>query len=131
MNETPNNRKKPPVAGGPPDRLQPKMLLIWVALAVAILILWIASTQSAANKTQKMSVSDVFQSLSDSKIHSLSITPNAAGDEYYDVQGTMDNPNAGPGDSPKENFAAVGRLTSTRYDELVSSALKKNIPVEE
>jgi cell division protease FtsH len=130
MNDS-NNRKNQPQPGGPPERFQPKVLIIWLVIILMLMGLWAATTQPQGMQTETMSVHGVMEALDRGDIQSLVLKADpGSGDEWYEVTGKMKNPGYKPSVDPEEikehpeylNFEASGRLTSDRYDKLASFA---------
>jgi cell division protease FtsH len=129
MNES-NNRKNQPLPGGAPDRFQPKVLIIWLVIFLVLLGLWSMSAPPQS-QTKTMTINEVMQAVAEKPCPVTNLTLKAdrsAGDEWYSVTGTINNLQYKPGadantpeSKPSQEFEANGRLTSARYDSLLTS----------
>jgi cell division protease FtsH len=105
----------------PPERFQPKVMLIWLALILAMAGLWYM--QSPSGDSDEISIKQVLDYSKDDQIDQAVIKFDSnGGDEWYVVQGKL----VGAGDQPGESFTAKGRITEDEYREL-----RKNKNIEE
>ena len=120
MSDTPNPRKKSPLPGAQPDRFQPKVLLIWLAIFVLLIVLWSAAYTPSTVKTQPLTMQEMLQKFADKKIHKMTLRndpTSGGGDEWYKIDGEMDNPNVGKDGEPSTvKFTTSGRVTEQLYN---------------
>ncbi len=119
QNTPPNNQSG---RNGPPERFQPKVLLIWLVIISAIIALWFAQPGSGANMEQ-LTVSELVQAVKDGRIDKNDgvMKPDPSlGENGYVITGKMEAPEAeasAGGDVPagKVPFTAQGRLTESDF----------------
>lgn len=139
MSEDNNPKQSQPGNGGPPDRFQPKVLVIWLAIFASILLLWSLYPGSHTG-AQKMPINEVIRLAEKGQITKLYVKQDpSGGTNWYTVWGEMKNPkldaNATLSDAnadtssddktkAKSNLPSVvpfktdGLLTPDRYDKL-------------
>jgi cell division protease FtsH len=119
---------------GPPQRFQPKILLIYLFIGAVMLTLWFTSSGENANARQ-LTISELVQAVKNGDIEegAGSMEPDPSfGRDGYVLTGTMKNPDlTGSGDAlvaegtPDEiGFTARGRLTEDDF-LLVREVLKE------
>ncbi len=116
---------------GPPQRFQPKVLLIYLVIVGAILTIWFANPGAGSNVKQ-LTISELVEAVKDGKIAENDgvMEPDPSyGRDGYVISGQMLNPAFNPegGDStesPKIRFTARGRLTENDF-LLVREVLKE------
>ncbi len=119
QNKSPNNdsgRK------GPPERFQPKVLLIWLVIITAVTALWFAQPGGAA-KAERLTVSELVTAVKDGRIKEGDgvMKPDISlGEDGYVITGKIANPKydleSTATDVPKTvSFSAEGRLTEADF----------------
>jgi cell division protease FtsH len=122
MSEPENRKLRRPLKNLPPDRFQPRVLLIWVVIvgaAAALLYLTPGSTTSPAVVT----IQDVIEQTQAGKVKSGTIRPDPSGvKDWYVIQGDFTSA-LFPNDRnvKTEQFRAVGRLTESNTEILQRS----------
>jgi len=132
------NKKPPrndPGRNGPPQRFQPKVLLIYLVIVGALLTIWFANPGVGSNVKQ-LTISELVNAIKDGKIADYDgvMEPDPSyGRDGYVISGKMHNPiwdnqESGvdvPADTPaKIGFTARGRLTEEDF-LLVREVLKE------
>jgi len=106
---------------GPPERFQPKVLLIWLVIISAIIALWFAQPGAGSNVRQ-LTISELVEAVKEGKIEKNDgfMKPDLSlGENGYVISGQMDSPSKE--DSPtgepvaKVPFSAQGRLTESDF----------------
>jgi cell division protease FtsH len=125
MSDNQNNRLRPQTPNGPPERFQPKVLLLWAVGIACIVALWTFTNSTPGGRTKEMSVPEVSQALLDKEVTKITLKPDpTAGDQQYIISGQIKNPNYKAGDPTEpelNNFIASGRLTEMKYDQITST----------
>jgi len=135
MSDTPNPRKKTPLPGGQPDRFQPKVLLIWLGIIILLLALWASAIRPSSSHPLPLSMQEMQEKFEDPShpISSMSLQSDptsGGGDEWYDIQGEMVNPDRGKPNQPDTiKFTTSGRLTESLYTKLTAPG--SGVKVEE
>ena len=79
---------------GPPERFQPKVLLIWLVIITAMIALWFASPRDPAG-SKKYSITELVEILKDGQIEQgdgvMKPDPSLGRDGYV-ISGQMKNP---------------------------------------
>ncbi len=142
MSDEENPKQGPNNRGTPPDRFQPKVLIIWVALLAAILVLWSAFPGQQTGAKQ-VPINQVLQWATDGKLEKLYIKSDpSGGSSWFSVWGEYENPDysakvategdakeagakegesaeaAKPDVSKTLTFQSSGILTEERYNSL-------------
>jgi cell division protease FtsH len=119
-------KKNEPGNNGPPQRFQPKVLLVYLVIVAAILTIWFANPGAGANVKQ-LTISELVQAVKAGQIaegDGLMEPEPSYGRDGYVIQGEMTNPElaeldrgiAPAGDVPsKVRFVARGRLTEDDF----------------
>ncbi|MDP4610317.1 MAG: ATP-dependent zinc metalloprotease FtsH [Opitutales bacterium] len=123
-NKTPQNKDSG--RNGPPQRFQPKVLIIYLLIVAAILTIWFANPGAGSN-VQKLTISELIEAVKDGMIVEgdgyMEPDPSYGRDGYV-ISGEMknpvwENPEEGvaiPSDTPaKVRFTARGRLTTDDF----------------
>ncbi len=138
-----SKKNSPPPKGGPgrsgpPDRFQPKVLLIWLVIISAIVALWFIQPGTAAG-VKPLTVSELVEAAKNGRIEEGGgvMKPDPSlGENGYIIRGRMSNPDyepdLGTGGEPTLQFAAEGRLTENDFlllreilrEERTSTALR-------
>jgi len=120
MPEPENKKKRSPLKNLPPDRFQPKVLLIWVAIAIAAftLLYWTPGRLSAP---ATLKVQQVVELAEQGKIKEGVIRPDASGGrDWAVVTGELKEavPVAPDNAEKTFKFRAAGRLTDASMERL-------------
>lgn len=107
---------------GPPQRFQPKVLLIYLVIVAAIMTIWFANPGAGSNVKQ-LTVSELVQAVKDGKVEADSGIMEPAptyGRDGYVLSGEMLNPDAQVEGAEatvpsKVRFTARGRLTEKDF----------------
>ncbi|MGJ8648886.1 MAG: ATP-dependent zinc metalloprotease FtsH [Opitutaceae bacterium] len=123
-NKTPQNNDSG--RNGPPQRFQPKVLIIYLLIVAAILTIWFANPGAGSN-VQKLTISELIEAVKDGMIVEgdgyMEPDPSYGRDGYV-ISGEMKNPvleypEEGvtiPTDTPaKVRFTSRGRLTTEDF----------------
>jgi len=121
MSDTRNDKKRRPLKNLPPERFQPKVILIWLSVLGAMAALYFLSNgkvQSPAN----LKIQEVVDLADKGKISKGEIRPDPSnGHEYYRINGEFKEPLA---DTAKTTiFQSSGRVTQANYEKLQKSAV--------
>jgi cell division protease FtsH len=119
LSDNPNKQKKEPGSGKTPQRFQPKVLIIYLAILAGVLTLWFANS-SAKSGVKQLTINELVQ-----LVESGALQPDAGfmepdtsyGRDGYVITGQM--PNAAdsvqPSESQNVRFTARGRLTEADF----------------
>ncbi len=95
MSDSENNRNSNAGRQGPPDRFQPKVLLIWLVIFAAIIGIW-SVTESQQTNVQQLRIVDVVRQIKAGNVERGIIKPDPnAGPEYYQIDGYLKAPVSG------------------------------------
>lgn len=116
---------------GPPQRFQPKVLLIYLVIVAAILTIWFANPGAGSNVKQ-LAISELVQAVKNGQIQEGAgyMEPDPSyGRDGYVISGEISNPlflaeGAEAGVAEKVRFTARGRLTEKDF-LLVREVLKE------
>lgn len=122
MTQPSQNKPNKPLPGGPPDRFQPKVLIVWLVIFAAIIALWsLYVPQPRDEKT--LSIPNVVRALDEGRLAEVTLKSDPkGGPQWYQIQGRLA---ADPGDTENERgipFVAKGRLTDDVYNKLTDPA---------
>ncbi len=111
-NNTPSGR---PGGKNQPERFQPKVILIWLAIFAVMAVLWY-QTDKTGNENQ-IPMYDVVLATEEGRVESGKIFPNPnGGNDYYDVVGTLREAEAlAPDGVGPIAFKASGKLGDEQY----------------
>jgi cell division protease FtsH len=87
MSNPPNNGRNRPLRGGP-DKFQPKVLLIWAAIILGMISLFML-TEPAKKQIQELSISQVVDAAKNDYVASGTIRPNVGSghSDWSEIQG--------------------------------------------
>jgi len=136
MSEENKSKPSPPGRGGPPERFQPKVMLIWLAIFASILLLW-SFYPGQHTGAEKVPINQVLKMASEGQITKLYIKSDpSGGNNWFSVWGDMKNPDYTPevastdvgsstttpdaAVSPTLSFQSSGVLTEERFNELTA-----------
>ena len=121
MSDSPNSQKGNPNGKNQPERFQPKVILIWLAIFAVMAVLWYQTDRGG--DANEIPMYDVVMHTENGLIESGKIYPNPnGGNNYYDVIGEMRVP-----DDTVESgyrlvpFKADGKLVDGQYEILQKS----------
>ena len=121
MSDSPNSPKRIPNGKNQPDRFQPKVVLIWLAIFAVMAVLWYQTDRGG--DANEIPMYDVVIHTENGLIESGKIYPNPnGGNNYYDVIGEMRVP-----DDTVESgyrilpFKSDGKLVDGQYEILQKS----------
>lgn len=121
MSDSPNSPKGDPNGKSQPDRFQPKVVLIWLAIFAVMAVLWYQTDRGG--DANEIPMYDVVIHTENGLIESGKIYPNPnGGNNYYDVIGEMRVP-----DDTVESgyrilpFKSDGKLVDGQYEILQKS----------
>lgn len=133
--------QSPPPQNTPPERFQPKVLLIWAAIIGVMLLLFFLSPNQS-KPSNLIPVAAVVQAAEEGRIKKIVIKPEPSGGiEWYTISGEFVDTESAAGESlkiegemtpeaqPTLIFEAKGRLTEERYN-LLTDPKNSYEPVE-
>ncbi|MGC4073851.1 MAG: ATP-dependent zinc metalloprotease FtsH [Nibricoccus sp.] len=124
MSDLKNEKKRRPLKSLPPERFQPKVLLIWLSIAAAVLALFLLNPgRNGAPAVIK--IHEVVQLAEENKIKSGVIRPEQSGGrDQYVVTGEATEAlfSDGTAGGKTAQFVASGRLTEASHEKLQASA---------
>ena len=134
---TQDNGRPPrrPLKNLPPDKFQPRMWLIWIALLATILaVLWLNPAKSQGQAALKLT--EVVELAEAGKIKEGVMRYSSAGGPYwFEITGETIEPitlapaSASGGEAVKTTqFRAAGRLTDATYERLEKTGAFKQVP---
>jgi len=117
-NKTPNGR---PGGKNQPERFQPKVILIWLAIFAVMAVLWY-QTDKSGNENQ-IPMYEVVIATEEGRVEAGKIFPNPnGGNDYYDVLGTLKEEDATAQDGFRYvPFKSSGKLIEKDYETLQRS----------
>ncbi|MEI6862377.1 MAG: ATP-dependent zinc metalloprotease FtsH [Verrucomicrobiota bacterium] len=118
MAETNNDKKRRPLKALPPDGFQPKLLLIWLAIGLALGgLLWFSPGRMKA--PQELTVHEVLMKAREHKVEEMTMRPDpsSGGRSTFQVSGVF------TGDGGK--FHAAGTMPDTMITELQELGIKE------
>lgn len=124
MSDLRNDKKRRPLKHLPPERFQPKVLLIWLSIVAAVLALFYLSPGKAAAPVM-LKIQQVVEFAEQGKIAKGEIRPDvAAGRDWAIITGELKEPILDDGGRGKTAvFQASGRLTDANVERLQKSAV--------
>ncbi|MGB0259248.1 MAG: cell division protein FtsH, partial [Coraliomargarita sp.] len=66
QSNTPKNNE--PNKNGPPERFQPKVLVIWLVIIVAIIALMYSTTPEAAKRSGQISIAELIEAVKNEQV---------------------------------------------------------------
>ena len=109
-----------PQKNTPPERFQPKVLLLWAVIIIAIVALWFSTPGSGGNQ-QALSVSELIEAVESGRVaqDSGKMKPDPTlGMDGYIITGKMDSLVEVGGDDSGVPFRVEGRLTEEDFLKL-------------
>jgi cell division protease FtsH len=129
MSDLKNEKKRRPLKSLPPERFQPKVLLIWLSIAAAVLALFLLNP-ARSGAPAEIKIHTVVQLTAENKIKSGEMRPDqSSGRDQYVIRGEATEPLFSDGmDGKTAKFVASGRLTEANHEKLQASELFKELP---
>ncbi len=124
MSDLKNEKKRRPLKSLPPERFQPKVLLIWLSIAAAVMALFFLPGRKSAPAVIK--IHEVVQLSEENKIKNGTIRPEQSGArDQYVVTGEANEAIFSDGTPGGKTafFVASGRLTEASHEKLQASAV--------
>ena len=117
MSNPPNNGRNRPLRGGP-DKFQPRVLLIWSAIILAMIALFMV-TDPPKQKVQELSIGKVVQAAQAGEIAEGVIRPNVGSghNDWSEIEGEF-APGSTFASGGDVAFVARGRLTDADLETL-------------
>jgi cell division protease FtsH len=125
MSDQKNEKKRRPLKSLPPERFQPKVLLIWLSIAAAVLALFLLGPGRTGTPAV-IKIHEVVQLAEEQKIKEGVIRPEQSGGrDQYVVTGVAKEPmfSDGTPGGKTDLFVASGRLTEANHEKLQASAV--------
>lgn len=105
----------------PPERFQPKVLLIWLSIVAVVLALFYLPS-GKMQPTKKLKVQEVVERAERGEIEEGIIrTDQSGGRDWAEITGVMKQPVLQTEAGPTRNFRAAGRLTDSSIEKLQKS----------
>ena len=116
-------RKNKPLRNGPPERFQPKVLFIW--LAIFGLMFMLLSSNRSAVQHESFTVAQLLDAAQKGDIESLSVRADTgAGPDWYEFSGKLKTGTQSGGENAADiasvSFSGSGRLTEVSFEKLRS-----------
>ncbi len=129
MSDLKNDKKRRPLKNLPPERFQPKVLLIWLSIAAAVLALFMLSP-ARSGAFAEVKIQEVVQLAEQGKIKEGTIRPEQSGARDQNlIRGEATEPLFADGMGGKTaKFVARGRLTDANLEKLQSSMAFEELP---
>ena len=112
----------------PPERFQPKVFLIWLAIIAIMAGVWTLFPENKGPASEQWTLQKVLEEANDGNIVSgkIKADPNR-GHEWYLVQGNIIQQTTTGREAEKISFKAQGRLTEKKFNELTDSPSGVNL----
>ncbi len=121
MPDPKNDKKRRPIKNLPPERFQPKVLMIWLAIVTAVLALFYLNPGKVA-APETLKIAEVVELTEQGRITEGVIrTDLSGGREYVVITGKMMSAETGPEGRGVKDFRAAGRLTDASVEKLQAS----------
>ncbi len=121
MSDPKNDKKRRPIKNLPPDRFQPKVLIIWFAIVAAVLALFYLNPGKVAAPAS-LKINEVVDLADQGRINEGLIRYDPSGGAYWAViTGQTVNEELTGDQGMTRDFRAIGRLTDTNLEKLQSS----------
>ncbi|MDR1497422.1 MAG: ATP-dependent zinc metalloprotease FtsH [Puniceicoccales bacterium] len=120
----PNNSSKSPGQPGRPDRINTRLLFIWLGV-IALIAVLLSTGEGNQQTINEMRASQVLEYARQGKIHSIVIEQHPeGGSRYYKLSGKLEvieNDNGKLRESEGKKFTAAGTLTEDDFKTLRSN----------
>ncbi|HZL45238.1 MAG TPA: ATP-dependent zinc metalloprotease FtsH [Opitutaceae bacterium] len=121
MSENDNKPKRRPLKNLPPDRFQPKVWLIWLAI-ITILILVLKFNPGRMNSPATLKIQEVVDYAATDKIAEGKIRPDPSGGrDWEEITGDLKDALLTSDSGKTKSFHAAGRLTDANMEILQKS----------
>ncbi len=121
MSDDDNKSKRRPLKNLPPDRFQPKVWLIWLAIA-GILALVLRFNPGRMNSPASLKIQEVVDYASADKIAEGKIRPDPSGGrDWEEITGDLKEATLTSDSGKTKSFHAAGRLTDANMEILQKS----------
>jgi len=121
MSENELKNKRRPLKNLPPERFQPKVLLIWLAIVAAVLALFLLNPAKVKSPAV-LNLQKVVELAESGQIREGLIQPDGAGGrDWVIVRGETLEPVLTTESGKTQHFRASGRLTDTNLEKLQKS----------
>ena len=121
MSENDNKPKRSPLKNLPPDRFQPKVWLIWLAI-ITILILVLKFNPGRMNSPATLKIQEVVDYAATDKIAEGKIRPDPSGGrDWEEITGDLKDALLTSDSGKTKSFHAAGRLTDANMEILQKS----------
>ncbi|HEY0945538.1 MAG TPA: ATP-dependent zinc metalloprotease FtsH [Opitutaceae bacterium] len=129
MSDLKNDKKRRPLKNIPPDRFQPKVLLIWVAIVAAVLALFYLNP-GKVSAPAALKINEVVELADAGKIAEGVIRPEASGGrDWVVITGeTLPSVELTNETGKTKTFRAAGRLTDANLEKLQKSQKFTEVP---
>ncbi len=123
MSDPSNSPNGRPNGKNQPERFQPKVILIWLALITVCVVLWTQSVNSGSDN--EITMHEVMEKTRAGEVHSGEIYPNPnGGANYYNVVGKLKVEDVTAEEGYQlVDFKASGKLVDDNYTELQESGI--------
>ena len=124
MSDVENNKKpRRPIKNLPPERFQPKVLFIWLAIfaAVVALLVW---SPGITTSPAKLTIQEVIERAEAGEVAKGTISPDSSGGrDWVSIKGELVESQKLKGERGVETnqFVAAGRLTDANMERLQKS----------
>ncbi|MGE4549917.1 MAG: AAA family ATPase, partial [Opitutales bacterium] len=118
----------PKGGGKPPERFQPKVMFIWLALLAAMAGLWFM--QGPHEGSSQRTIAEVLKAAEEGRVDKAIIkNDNSGGEEWYVIQGRLRNPKFGQIGTDNEPefiaFEAAGWVGEDEHRKLRDAGIKE------
>ncbi|MBX7121766.1 MAG: ATP-dependent zinc metalloprotease FtsH [Opitutaceae bacterium] len=121
MSEPENKNKRRPLKNLPPERLQPKVMLIWLSIVAAVLALFFLNP-SSGRSFASINIQKVVELSESGQIREGIIQRDGAGGgDYVIIRGETMEPILNTETGKTQHFRAYGRLTDANLERLQKS----------
>jgi cell division protease FtsH len=118
MSESDPRSKRRPLKNLPPERFQPKFLLIWLSIVAAVLVLFLLNP-GKAKAPASLTVQRVVELAEAGQVREGVLRADTSGGrDYYVVTGETMEPTLTTDTGKTTFFKAAGRLTESNYEKL-------------
>lgn len=124
MSDNRNDKKRRPLKNLPPERFQPKVLLIWLSILAVVLMLFYLPGGKMTPVTE-LRMQEVVERAEKGEVQDGMMKPDASSGsrDSYVVTGTLKAAN--PQTGAPTAFRAAGRLTESNYERLQKALFKE------
>jgi cell division protease FtsH len=121
MSEDENKSKRRPLKNLPPDRFQPKIWLIWLAIIGALIMVWKFNPERM-NSPATLKIQEVVDYASADKVAEGKIRPDPSGGrDWEEITGDLKEAILASDTGKTKSFHAAGRLTDANMETLQKS----------